>query len=279
MKVETLAPNSCLRPFTLIPRSLSWPCQPYSLCISKMRAEAWPPCKTPTKSSRVRKVLPVPLLPNTPIERLTNSFKSRHSLVSMSKGFPTQKLPLSSLPKTNSTSRWEAAKALEKVGRGWSWPPQASRRSPQYRRHGQLGKHRYRAEGDRPLQDTGHERVIVRERCVLQSGIGATQANVGHDAKEPVFRALNADECSNFDLLHRRAAAQPYLHAVGKRTLDHHAQVSIWHLSRTVLSEVNGWQTHRVTLRRMWVEPRDVPGQFDRQGTAGERQEVSGIGL
>ena len=56
----------------------------------------------------------MPLLPNTPMERLTNSPRSRHNLVSMSKGLPIQKLPSSSLPNTVSTSSWEAVNAREK---------------------------------------------------------------------------------------------------------------------------------------------------------------------
>ena len=76
------------------------PIQPYSLSMSKTRFTAALFWRMPTSSNLVRKLFPVPLLPNTPLERLTNSSRSRHTRVSMSRGLPTQKCRLSSAPKT-----------------------------------------------------------------------------------------------------------------------------------------------------------------------------------
>ena len=115
VNVETWAGNNCFRPLTMRLRSVSCPFQPYSLCMSNINDDAWRCCKMPTSSNRVRNVLPVPLLPNTPMERLTSSSRLRQSLCSMSSGLPIQKCFWSSWPKTNSTSRCEA----KYVGAKW----------------------------------------------------------------------------------------------------------------------------------------------------------------
>ena len=114
VKVATWEGNSCFRPLMNSRPSESWLPQPYSLCMSKISDEAWPLCRMPTSRRRVRKVLPVPLLPNTPMDRLTSSSRSRQTLASMSRGLPMLKWRSSSCPKTAATSRSEAAKAREK---------------------------------------------------------------------------------------------------------------------------------------------------------------------
>ena len=97
-----------------MPRPSLVPCQPYSLCISNTRLTAALFCTMPISSSRVRKVLPVPLLPKMPLERLTSSGRLRQSLVSMSRGLPMWKLSLSSEPKTRPMSASVARYTLEK---------------------------------------------------------------------------------------------------------------------------------------------------------------------
>ena len=104
-----------MRPFTSEPASL-YPRQPYSLSMSKTRFTAAPLWRMPASSRRVRNVLPVPLLPNTPLLRITSSGTSRHSFVSMSSGLPIQKWPSPSPPKTRSMSCSVADAASAKWG-------------------------------------------------------------------------------------------------------------------------------------------------------------------
>ena len=107
--------KSCLRPFTSRESSL-YPFQPYSLCMSKTRLDAAPFWRIPASRSLVRKVLPVPLFPKTPLLRITSSGMSRQSLVSMSRGLPIQKWRSSSSPNTSWTSPSEASWTGEKWG-------------------------------------------------------------------------------------------------------------------------------------------------------------------
>ena len=66
---------------------------------------------------RVRKLLPEPLLPKTPLERFTNSSRFRQTRVSsMSSGLPIQMWRASSLPKTAATSSLDARYAFAKWG-------------------------------------------------------------------------------------------------------------------------------------------------------------------
>ena len=83
-------------------------------------------------SRRVRKVLPVPLLPKTPLLRLTSSSTSMQSFDSMSMGLPIQNLRSLGAPKTVSMSASVAADTVEKwagtvlAGEGPSSPSTAS---------------------------------------------------------------------------------------------------------------------------------------------------------
>ena len=84
------------------------------------------------RSRRVRKVLPVPLLPKTPLLRLTSSSTSMQSLDSMSMGLPIQNLLSPGAPKTVSMSASVAAETAAKwagtvfAGAGPSSPSTAS---------------------------------------------------------------------------------------------------------------------------------------------------------
>ena len=66
------------------------------------------------RSRRVKKLLPVPLLPKTPLERCSSVRRSRQTTASMSSGVPTAKLSPPSSPKTCATSASEARAAREK---------------------------------------------------------------------------------------------------------------------------------------------------------------------
>ena len=88
VKTATRLGKSCLRPLAAWPDSV-FVCQPYSLCMSKTRFVATPRWRMPASRMRVRKLLPVPLLPKTPLERSTNFLRSRQTRVSsMSSGLP-----------------------------------------------------------------------------------------------------------------------------------------------------------------------------------------------
>ena len=84
--------------------------------MSKTRLTAAPLWRIPISSSRVRKVFPVPLLPKTPLLRVTSSGMSRHSFVSMSKGLPIQKCCSSSEPNMSWMSCSEAREPSAKWG-------------------------------------------------------------------------------------------------------------------------------------------------------------------
>ena len=104
-----------LVPFTM-PAPSDVPIQPYSLSMSNTRLTAALFWRMPASSSLVRKLLPVPLLPKTPLERVTNSSRSMQTRVSMSSGLPTQKWRLSSAPNTTCTSSSEARCTGAKCG-------------------------------------------------------------------------------------------------------------------------------------------------------------------
>ncbi len=85
----TLPGKSWRSPFTLCLPS-AWLSQPYSLCMSKIKLTALPCLMMPASRVRVKKVLPVPLLPKTPLERSTKRPRSRCTRTfSMSSGVPT----------------------------------------------------------------------------------------------------------------------------------------------------------------------------------------------
>ena len=82
--------------------------------MSNTRLVASPLWSMPASSSRVRKVFPVPDLPNTPLLRFTSSRMSRQRRVSMSNGLPIQKWRSSSAPNTVSMSSCDAVDAAAK---------------------------------------------------------------------------------------------------------------------------------------------------------------------
>jgi hypothetical protein len=94
VKIATLLPKSCFNPLTKPRRPLpdSWvACQPYSLCISKIRLTARSLWINPASTRRVKKVLPVPVLPNTPLLRSIKPSRSMQIGVSISRGRPIWK--------------------------------------------------------------------------------------------------------------------------------------------------------------------------------------------
>ena len=72
----------------------------------------------PANRSRVKKLLPVPVLPNTALERSTNRARSRHTGESIPNGVPTKKKrsppSAASLPNTRATSSSVASPTAEK---------------------------------------------------------------------------------------------------------------------------------------------------------------------
>src|SRR5262249_26065040 len=107
-------PYSWRSPLTNVPSS-DWASQPYSLCISKIKFDATPDLIVPHSSRRVRKLLPVPLLPKMPFDRSTSRSKSIQTGTSISSGRPTSKWVASSLPKT----RWKSLSSASCTGAKW----------------------------------------------------------------------------------------------------------------------------------------------------------------
>ena len=90
--IWTRLPNSWRRPGTkaTVSPSVSWRARsPYSLCMSNTSDTARPVAIVPASSRRVRKLFPVPVLPNTAFERSTNRARSRHTGASIPMGVPT----------------------------------------------------------------------------------------------------------------------------------------------------------------------------------------------
>ncbi len=112
-KIATRSLNNVFKPLT---NDWSLPslraCKPYSLCISKIKLTAFSFLIRPARMSRVKNVLPVPVLPKMPLERSVNRSRSRHTGVCISRGEPILKYFFEcscSSPKIRATSLLSAS--------------------------------------------------------------------------------------------------------------------------------------------------------------------------
>ena len=96
--------KSCFSPFTLREPPSLVPAQPYSLCMSNIRLTALLFCSMPMSRMRVRKVLPVPLLPKMPLRALHQLRQIEAELGLHIQRVADPERSLSSSPKTISMS-------------------------------------------------------------------------------------------------------------------------------------------------------------------------------